>query len=663
MAISNTYVNSSIRKSLPSKVLTGDFVSAAGMESWLYDDGLGDPWWQGAAGMPYRWKLVANINASQHSNHLTRVPNQYTGLDIVPGMWVFADGEPKAVRIQSIISQTDTTIECIVEDIDRYNTFNDPSTYGVGIFASPSLVFFELGDDGLPKITQSANLTDWVSVSIVESRFRVFNPSLDLQMFQINHGFVEGQVVKLDSSTGKFANASSDDIYIVGTVVAVGPGPNYFYLSPSTKFITDLEPSLPGNIGDMIGIDPVTGDRTIVTGGNNALYLKMTKEVPTYSIGTIDDPVTFPGNEFKINNYKIVLDGDDAIDLPALIQKINATSTFHGVVASRGSIPTVVVGTAFEAMSTPATDLQFTVNNVVTRVATPSLMFGNAGQIGWWDIIRSVNEQTARHGVYATFDVYTEVITFTQSEGLDIKFTNISPTVTTGEDKTFTDMVGVPGITEAAPPTRLKLSRPDGGSIVVTDVMGSFLMDTGAQSSANGKIPIALIVDKTMSTNSMNMVSDLTALNAITSPRSGDQVYVQNGKTPGEWELYVRTGATWTLIADHDSAKTDASTMTVEVSKTSPASVSLGNMSNGTRIVNVTVVVSEAFSSAASLNVGTDDAIDVVLNDDIIDLSIVGSYESNTTYIYSGVADGELFVHLDSASSTSGKAKVIVSYL
>lgn len=664
MAISNNLINSSLRKYLPSKVITGFVQDIIALESWLYDDGTGDPWWQGTGGAACRWILTADVFAATHSSHLTRVPNQYTGIDISPGMWVFATNDPRALRIVSIIAKSDAGITCLVEDVDRYNTFTDPVSSGVGSFAaSNNLVFFELGDDGLPILNPLPSSADLVMTSQIESRFRVFNPTVENRFFQVAHGFKEGQVVRVDPASGKFVQATSNDIYIAGTVVASGPGPNYFYLSPSTKLIRNLEPGLPGVAGDIIWLDPITGDRTTIASGSAPLYVKLTNEVPAYTIGITDNPTTWTGTIIRLNNDTITFAGDSEINTNTIISAINDRTINHGVTASYGSAANRVSGSVSYPMTTPSTGFVFKLNGVTLTATLPSINFGEGGQLGWWDIIRAVNEQEFIHGVYASFDPNNGVVVFESHRGNDINFESISPKNTTNDDKTIMDMLGISDTNPASPANKLKLTRYDGGQIALVDVSGSFSYDMGIQGADNGSLPLALVVDKAMSANSMNMVADLMALNAITSPRSGDQVFVQNGKTPEEWELYVRTGVTWTLISDYDSAKTDASTMTVEVTHSSPSIVALGNMSNGTRIVNVTVVVSEAFSSTASLNVGTNEVVDAALSDNNIDLSIKGSYESNTTYIYEGVVDGELFVHIDSANSTSGKAKVIVSYL
>lgn len=666
MAITNNLTNSSIRKYLPSKVITGYASEVINLEGWLYDDGTGDPWWQGAAGSPVRWILKAEVYTSAHSSHLTRVPNQYTGLDIQPGMWVFATNEAKALRVVSITNKSDATIECLVEDVDRYNTFTDPTSSGVGAFTSANnLVFFELGDDGLPVLNPLPPTADVAIISQIEARFRVFNPTVENRFFQIAHGFKEGQVLKIDATTGKFVQATSNDLYLAGTVVAVGPGPNYFYLSPSTKVIKNLEPGLPGKAGDIIWIDPVTGDRTVDANGSLvALYVKMTNSAPCITVGTTDDPVSYQDTTFKLNNELITLVGNEGVvDLQSIIGEINAKTDKHGVTASMGSPSNIATGSVAYPMATPVKPMEFMLNGIETIVHTPSVIFGESGQIGWWDVVRAVNEQTDKHGVYASFDTNTGFVGFESARGDDIKFVNVYPELTSGDDMTVTDMVGIPEESLAMMPTRLKLVRDDGGQIVISDVMGSFVYDTGIQSADNGALPLALVVDKTMSASSSMVVSNLAAMNALKNVRSGDQVFVQNGVTAGEWELYVRTGEVFTKITDYDSASTDSKTLSIDVDFNSVSPILLGNISDGTRIVNVSVVVTEEFSSSAVLSVGVIGQPEAIMSSSIIDLTVNGSYESGTSFMYSGEEDGDVYVFMDAGASPFGRAKIIVSYM
>jgi len=664
MPVINNLTSSSIRKFLPSKVITGTANTIAPLSSWLYDDGMGDPWWQGAQSNPYQWILSASINTVNHSSHLSRVPFQYTGLDIMPGMWVFGNAN-KALRVVSVISMTDLSIQCLIEDVDRYNTFTDSTGTGNGVFNQfDSLIFFELGEDGLPVINPSPDGTDPGLVGQIEDRFKVFNPSVEEQFFQLNHGFLEGQILKMDSVTGQFAQATSSDIYIVGTVTAVGPGPNYFYLSPSTKLINDLEPGLPGSAGNIISIDSSTGDLT--TGAGEPIYIQMTTAAPSFTIGSVANPTTFSGTVIKLNNALVTFTGSGAIDSTDIIATINALTPNHGVVASMGSQPNVVNGTTL-ATSTPVGPnyMQFTMNGVLTAIAPPSIVYGDTGQIGWWDIVRAINEQTYSHGVTATCDNFTTEITFTNASGGPINIVDISPVTTSGDNKAFTDMVGISANNPSSVANYLQFIRPDGGEIVISNTSGTFTDDVGILSAANGTLPLALVVDKTMNASGSYVVNTLADRDALTNLRTGDQVYVQSDLN-GEWALYLQAATGWIKIANANSASSDAKTLQMNINFASTTPQIIGNISDGTRIVDISVSVSTAFNGTAPvLTIGTLATSNAIMDTNIVDLTTIGTYESSSSFINDGTdgTDLDVYVYFTSTGSTTGSATIIVSYL
>lgn len=666
MSITNNLTAGSIRKKLPSRVISGLVNTAESLESWLYDDASGDPWWQGSGGAAYRWKITAELQISSHSSHLSREPFSYSGLDITPGMWVMSGNESRAVKVISIIMKSINSIICIVEDIDRHNTFSDTTSSGTGIFSTPNtIVFFELGDDGLPIINPIPLGIDINIVSQVESRFRVFNPTIEYRFFQIKHNFKEGQVLRLNPDSGGFEQATSNDIYFVGTVTSVGPGPNYFYLSPSTKFLQNLEPGLSGKAGDIIWLDPITGDRTITPNGSNVpIYIQMTNAVPTFTIGEVINPTTFGSNSIKINGVTIVMGGAlSVVTATNIITLVNSKTSNTGVTASISSPENAFDGSRSYPSATPDVELSFDINGINTLINTPSINFGTSGSIGFWDVVRSVNEQTHLHGVSVSMNVYNGKLTFVHKAGGNINFINVTPTITMGENKTFTDMVGVSLVNAPSTPNRIKLTRYDGGEIIAANVNGDTLGDIGVQSVANGTMPLPLIVDKTMIANQNYVIANMTDRDNMTNLRTGDQVFVQSADNM-EWALYVRTGDTWTKISDYDSANTDANTLTINVDTNSISPASLGNISSGTRIVNVTVVVTEAFNNInALLSVGVLGNTDIIASSANIDLTVIGSYETGSSFIYSGLYDGEILVFINSAGSTVGKAKIIASYL
>jgi len=666
MPIINTLSASSIRKRLPSRVITAQAISAEPLESWLYDDGNGDPWWQGAGATAYRWTLTATVDIVNHSSHLSREPFQYSGLDITPGMWVMATTDSRAVRVISIITKDANSITCVVEDVDRYNTFSDQSGTGAGIFITPNpLIFFQLGDDGLPVLTPLPLGTDLTMVSQVEARFRVLNPVVEHRFFQLSHGFKEGQVLRLNPSTGFFEQATSDDIYMVGTVTSVGPGPNFFYLSPTTKIIQDLEPGLSGTAGDIIWLDTTTGDRTTNPSGSNVpVYVQMTNAQPSFVIGSVDDPQVWGQNQVKVNGSVVTMGGTAAmVGASTILNAFNTTTASHGVVASMSAPATEIVSTNTYPSATPSSSLQFKLNGIDIIITPPSINFGTSGDIGFWDVIRAVNEQTHRHGVSAKINVFNGFMTFTNESGGSIDFTNIQPTVTTGGDKTITDMLGVAESNAPGIATRIKLSRPDGGEIIISNVNGDVLGALGVQSVANGSLPLALVVDKTMIANSNYVVADIAARDALTGLRTGDQVYVQSSYD-GEWALFVKTSTDWTKIADYDSSNTDAKSLSATVNFSSTSPISLGNISDGTRVVDVTVIVTTPFNDAGvTISVGYPTAQEAVMVAANVDPTQAATYENSTSYVNTSGNEQELFIYFNPGTATAGQAKVIISYL
>jgi hypothetical protein len=664
----NKLTNSSIRDYFPSKVIPAFAESLTAIEGWFYDDGYGDPWWVGAANTAYRWELEVSVVAVSHGSHLTHTPFFYTGLDIQPGMWVFSVNEAKALRVVSVKHKTENTVTCIVEDADRYNTFKNPAGNGDGGFGTPvDVVFFELGDDGLPIIDPfPSSLTDIAVVSQIEARFRVFNSTVKYRFYQVDHGFEEGNVLTIDPFTRKFTNATATDLYHVGTVIATGPGPNSFFMSPSTKIVSNLEPGLPGQVGDIIWLDGATGELTTNPDGSNMpIYIQLSNPVKSFAIGSVDLPETYAGTSIKLNNTEIEFVGTDPIGLDDIVTQINEKTENHGVTAKVSSPETTYEGTVAFPEATPTSPdfLKFAINGEEITVEPPSINFGDSGQIGFWDIVREINERTHIHGVSAHMDIYSGFITLRQASGETVFIQNISPEVTDGEDKTFTDMIGVPGVIEPTNPTRLGLERFDGGEIIISNKMGDFLGQTGIQGTANGSLPLAIVVDKSMASSRSYVVESEADRDLIPNVRSGDQVFVQTS-TDREWALYVRTGNGWTKISDFDSARSDANTMTADITHSSPSSVLVGTISDGCRVMNVTVLVQEPFDGAgASLSVGTDTDQSILISDDILDLSKVGSYESNTSYTYEGVEEGQVVLYLDTQGSTTGKAKIIVSYM
>jgi hypothetical protein len=576
---------------------------------------------------------------------------------------------------------SDSSITFIAEDVDRFNTFNDPSGSGIGVFSPGSLIFFELGDDGLPAFSSmpASVSMDPLLLSQIEARFRVFNPGIQVPFFQINHGFNEGDTLTLDPTTQLFRSSTSEDIFRVGTVTAVGPGPNYFYLEPLTKIITNLTPGLPGPVGGVVWLDPSSGNMSTTEGtSNSAIYIKMTDATQSFTTSSLANPTAYNGWQFTLNEVLLTVNGTNPDPQPTsyVIDLINSQTVEHGVIAQMGSQPTVVQGTVGFPSTAANPSIVFSINGVTMTVDTPSLMINTFSGlvVGWWDFVRAINEQTAIHGVYATVDPNNGWLTLTDASGGAIDIVNITPAVsdTVNGFLTFTDTCGFQTSNPAGAANYLSLVRSDGGQIVISDYqvqngistqIGSFVTNSGVKSVANGALPLALVVDQSMYANTNYIVPNIAGRNALTNMRVGDQVYVQ-ADTNGAWSMYLYTASGWVLIADEASANTDAANLETTITTSSPASQSMGVVSLDSRIINVTVQVTTPFTAGTIITVGTNSVQDAILPSANVDLTTIGTYEVDSSFVYDNTqTDFNVYVYFSAGGATSGSATIMVSYL
>jgi hypothetical protein len=246
----------------PSKLLPLDILTIVPQTNWNENDGTGDPW----IGNPYRWTLTANVSAQTHSCHLTPTPFLYDGNDIFVGMWLADILSGLSVKIVTINSQNANQINCIVEDVDRFNTFSDPSQNGIGIGNTGTGFCFVLGEDGLPvlgNMTSSASILNqnpaWQEDLV--GRFRSRNFTKDyINVLQPSHGLQPDDLIRLNGS-GNFVKAQATSLLaanVIGKVVDVGiPGINYFSYKPFGD-IRSTSTVLPGTPGNLLYLNPTT---------------------------------------------------------------------------------------------------------------------------------------------------------------------------------------------------------------------------------------------------------------------------------------------------------------------------------------------------------------------------------------------------------------------
>ena len=178
-------------------------------------------------------------------------------------------------------------------------------------------------------------------------------------------------------------------------------------------------------------------------------------------------------------------------------------------------------------------------------------------------------------------------------------------------------------------------------------------------------------------TNSSNtyIVNDIVARNALVgSINEADLAFVRSGFS-AEWELYLYdsgfAGGPWVLMATADSARTDANTYeyTIAWDEATASPISLGNVSDGSRVTVVTVDVDpletgDVFDTAGvTFSVGDAGDPDRLFDINYVDLEAAGSYICQPDYVYSSVADTELLLSYNFGGATQGTARVVVTYV
>lgn len=224
-----------------------------------------DPW----NGYPYQWRVTFEVVPQMHSSPVTPTPYFYNGMDVRVGDWVADLITGSAVNIVSIVSQTLSTVVAICEDLDRYNTYTDPSGSGNGIGTLGLGFVFELADDGLPILSPMTALNTTLNTNLawqldLISRFRHRNMVGSYYRVQQNgHTFSVGDIIRLrtDGTYARVVPSETVDT-AVGSVSSIGvPGVNWFTYRPVGRIVKNVTPPLPGPPGTLVYLDAI-GDFT-----------------------------------------------------------------------------------------------------------------------------------------------------------------------------------------------------------------------------------------------------------------------------------------------------------------------------------------------------------------------------------------------------------------
>ena len=657
MAYKTNYID--INK--PAKVLSLSISSITGSAQWPHNDGEGDKWYSsGTNPKYYQWEVTATVTAQAHGSHLTRKDFEYNGLDIQVGDWVAGATTGTCCKIVSISAKTSSSVTMIVEDWLRYNTFR--SSIGSGIFGTGPAVVFQINENGHPMLDPvPTSITSNDFYLNINSRFQYLNPQLHYVLDKTAHGFATGDLVSCGAS-GFAKTNSSTTTKVIGTVTNT-VGANQFMLRPNTR-IVDFLPEIPGSVGDFIYANTLSpGGLTTTSTSGKIQFLKIADPIASSVTGSVVNPTVTSGHVLEINETAVTL---TSTTLAQTILDINALTSTHGVTASTAPTPTTA--------TTGALSLVYGLvgvypGGVITiNGTTVTFLTTTAGQATYGvavGIAQDIADDVNAAGVTnITASVSGSNVVLTESTGGSITIVNVTNDGSGNPVAGANSGTGWNLSTSASTGSSLKLTRTDGGEILLDELTGTPLTSLGIFSVHNGRPPLAVTVEQGIRTSGGTaVVANNFALNAL-SAQTGDTAYVIDSGN-GEWKFMIYNGTSWIQLSDEDSADVDANTITATVTQAGgTGNTTIGTVSNNSRVTLVSVEVITPFDDTnATLTVGDLGDNDRLVTNDEIDISSTGTYAVQPAYQYTSGSDTDIVAYLNIGSSTQGEVKILVSYM
>ena len=663
----NAWKTSFIGLNKPAKVLSGTADAFTTVSLWPYANAEDDPYWSGGNNPQYyRWEVTFTVNDRNHGSNLTRTPFSFNAQDIEVGDFVAGALDGKVCQIMSISEKGNNTLTAIVEDRLRYNTFRDPT--GFGLFGTPGpVVFFQINELGFPMLDPIPGDAAADFFTNVMSRFQYMNPLTNYLLEQTNHGFEQGDAICIED--GAFALSNSDNISrFLGTVVYPGPGPDQFILRPANG-IVDFVPGLPGSVGDYLypSLDG-SGDLTTNDNSRRPIYMKVADAITTSTTGTGIDPTGTDGDIVEINRFQITLySGNGTYGVDEAVTLINAETANHKVTA-------VKVGAATETASDIAgqgsaygivagyVPFSITINGETVNFTTTtsgSAAYGDPNVADANDMVSDINAAKVTDIVASV--VNGSEIKLRHNAGGAITIVNVSADLNGNNFAGTNSVSSLPANTSANTTTSaLRLMRLDGGPLTIRDFAGQFLDTAGVLSGQNGRYALGLNIEQGLRSSATTVVANMTgrdALNALV----GDQCYVIDAGN-GEWATFTYDGQQWTKVGGQRSVATDARTLVLDVDlSTTTGTQTIGYISSDRTVISVRVLVTTPAPTDAEVTVGTntDTAVFTQARDSI--LSQIGQYTTNPDYRTTDYT--EVVAEITRPTPGAGEFTIILTYV
>jgi len=463
------------------------------------------------------------------------VSKQYNGLDIKAGDWITTRNGQIVLCITQVIEKSETTTSFVAKDIDMivYKTYAN-SSIGIG----DDIAFFQVSDNRVPMIA-GGDIALFFNVPLavdkIQGRFAA-EEETERYRFEFaspNITVNKGDIVTVDKSTGsivKYGSANSSEIP-VGVVIEKIINDTVIYVKPFNTIIDNhTSPELlTGSAGDVYYAHPSNPGAMATTKypGALPLFLQVRDAIPTVLTATESDYLPTSSDSLVINNTTSF---DGSIHLVPntvgdLVTLINNGTSAHKVIASyiadfanvsstaassNIGVSALVVssdsGATYNSViatfsdGTTSVQVTFDENTGATLIPYPSApqyLTYSAALIA-----------TVLNTEFANAGVNLEASASFPGDGtepnvygiLTIKATVPSASINiTGTDidafgNTFLGAIGIAASTPAQSFYYLKLTRADGGDILITG-QGSYINKNGITSSSAGEAPILLMLE------------------------------------------------------------------------------------------------------------------------------------------------------------------------
>jgi len=663
----NAWKTSFIGLNKPAKVLSGTADAFTTVSLWPHANAVDDPYWSGGLNPQYyRWEVTFTVQDRNHGSNLTRTPFSFNAQDIEVGDFVAGALDGKVCQIMSISEKGNNTLTAIVEDRLRYNTFRDPT--GFGLFGTPGpVIFFQINELGFPMLDPVPGDAAADFFTNVMSRFQYMNPLTNYLLEQTNHGFEQGDAICIEN--GAFALSNSDNIgRFLGTVIFPGPGPNQFILRPANG-IVDFVPGLPGNVGDYLypSLDG-SGDLTANDNSRRPIYMKVANAITTSTTGTGIDPTGTDGDIIEINRTQITLaSGTGTYTLDDAVALINAETNEHKVTAVKVGAATEVTSDVAGQGSAYGIVAGYVPFSITINGETVNFTTTTSGSTAYGDpTVADANDMVADINAAKITDIVASVVNGSEvklrnNAGGAITIVNASADLNGNNFAGTNSISSLPESTPANTTTSaLRLMRLDGGPLTIRDFAGQFLDTAGVLSGQNGRYALGLNIEQGLRSSGTTVVANMVARDALNA-LVGDQCYVIDAGN-GEWATFTYDGQQWTQVGGQRSVATDARTLVLDVDlSTTTGTQSIGFISSDRTVISVRVLVTTPAPADAEVTVGTSSNTSAFSESRDIRLSQIGQYTTNPDYRTTGYT--EVVAEITNPTPGAGQFTVILTYV